>query len=213
MGSTAILVGLLVAVLAATCWYAGDKGASYVATPTKIGAMLALIALAVLLGARDSAAGTALLVGLALSLLGDASLTREDLGSFAIGLLAFLLAHLAYIVAFASRWFHPVGLLVVGVLLAPLALRSLPRARRGAIAQIGPRLGHMITGYAAVLVAMALAAGATGSVLLALGGILFAVSDTVLALNRFDAPRHRAHLVVMPTYHLAQAAIVLGVLL
>ena len=75
MGSTAILVGLLVAVLAATCWYAGDKGASYVATPTKIGAMLALIALAVLLGARDSAAGTALLVGLALSLLGDASLT------------------------------------------------------------------------------------------------------------------------------------------
>ena len=68
MGTTAILVGLLVAVLAATCWYAGEAGAAYVAVPTKIGTMLALLALAVLLGARDSASGTALLVGLALSL-------------------------------------------------------------------------------------------------------------------------------------------------
>lgn len=212
MGTTAILVGLLVAVLAATCWYAGEAGAAYVAVPTKIGTMLALLALAVLLGARDSASGTALLVGLALSLVGDIALTKDDLSSFAIGLLAFLAAHVAYVVAFLPLGFSAVGLILVGVVLAPFALRSFPRARRGAIRDVGPRLGHAMTAYVLVLLAMALAAGATGRPLLILGGLLFALSDTVLALDRFDAPRVRSHVVVLSLYHAAQAAIVLGVL-
>jgi uncharacterized membrane protein YhhN len=129
MGSTAILVGLLVAVLAATCWYAGDKGASYVARPTKIGAILALIVLALLLGARDSAGGIPLLVGLVLSMLGDIALTRDDTTSFAVGLLAFLAGHLAYIWAFAPQWFHLWGVLVVALVLAPFAALSFPRAQ------------------------------------------------------------------------------------
>ena len=69
-----------------------------------------------------------------------------------------------------------------------------------------------MTAYVLVLLAMALAAGATGRPLLILGGLLFALSDTVLALDRFDAPRARSHVVVLSLYHAAQAAIVLGVL-
>lgn len=213
MGSTAILVGLLATVLAATCWYAGDKDATRVARPAKIGVILALTALALMLGARDSGSGIALLVGLLLSLVGDAVLTRSDLTSFVIGLLTFLAAHIAYLVAFLPLGFHPVGLVMVAVVLAPFVVRSFPRARRGAIRDEGPRLGHAMTVYAIVLVLMALAAGSTGRVLLAVGGILFALSDIVLALDRFDAPRARVHVVVMVTYHLAQAAFVLGVLL
>jgi uncharacterized membrane protein YhhN len=97
--------------------------------------------------------------------------------------------------------------------LAPFAALSFPRARRGAVRGEGPRLGHAMTAYVVVLLGMALAAGATGRPLLLLGGVLFAISDLVLALDRFDAPRARSHVVVMSTYHLAQAAIVLGVLL
>lgn len=213
MGSTAILVGLLAAVLAATCWYAGDQGASSVARPAKIGVILTLIVWALILGARDSAGGVPLLLGLVLSMLGDIALTRDDVSSFALGLLAFLVAHLAYIWAFAPQWFHVWGVLVVALALAPFAALSFPRARRGAVRDEGARLGHAMTVYLLVLLAMALAAGATGRILLVLGGILFALSDLVLALDRFDAPRARSHVVVMSTYHVAQAAIVLGVLL
>lgn len=213
MGSTAILVGLVVVVLAATCWYAGDKGASYLAHPARIATLLALLVLAFLLGARDSASGVVLLVGLMLSLVGDAALTRADPSSFALGMGAFLVAHLAYLVAFVPLWFHLAGLVVVALVLAPLAALSFPRAHRGAVHAAGDRLGHAMTAYLVVLLAMALAAGATGRVLLIIGAVLFAVSDTVLALDRFDAPRARAPLAVMVSYHLAQAAIVLGVLL
>ena len=44
------------------------------------------------------------------SLVGDIALTKDDLSSFAIGLLAFLAAHVAYVVAFLPLGFSAVGL-------------------------------------------------------------------------------------------------------
>lgn len=213
MGNTAILVGVLAAVFAGTCWYAGERGMDSPARTAKIATILALVVLAVVLGAPGRPGGIALLVGLILSAVGDVALTRDDERSFSVGLAAFLLAHLAYVVAFVPLWFHPLGAVVVALLVAPLALLSFPRARRGAVLARGPQIGWSMTAYLVALVAMALAAGATGRVLLAVGAVLFALSDTVLALDRFDAPRARAHLAIMAGYHVAQAAIVTGVLL
>jgi uncharacterized membrane protein YhhN len=56
-------------------------------------------------------------------------------------------------------------------------------------------------------------AWATGSWVVALGASVFVVSDTTLAVNRFVRPLPGADVVVMVTYHVGQALIVLGVLL
>ena len=48
--------------------------------------------------------------------------------------------------------------------------------------------------------------------LVGLGASLFVVSDTVLAMGRFVQERRWTSVVVMVTYHLAQALIVAGLL-
>ena len=49
--------------------------------------------------------------------------------------------------------------------------------------------------------------------LVGLGVSLFVVSDTVLAMGKFVQPRRWTAVVVVVTYHLAQALIVAGLLL
>ena len=60
--------------------------------------------------------------------------------------------------------------------------------------------------------AMAVLGWATGRPLVGLGASLFVVSDTVLAMGRFVQDRRWTHVVVMVTYHLAQALIMAGLL-
>ena len=60
---------------------------------------------------------------------------------------------------------------------------------------------------------MAVLGWATGDVLVgARGAALFVVSDTVLALGKFVEARPWTRLVVIVTYHLAQALLVVGLL-
>ena len=63
-----------------------------------------------------------------------------------------------------------------------------------------------------VIAVMAVAGWATGSLLAGLGASLFVVSDTVLAHARFVAPRRWSRLVVIVSYHLAQALLLVGLL-
>ena len=67
--------------------------------------------------------------------------------------------------------------------------------------------------YMVVIGAMAVTGWATGLVLVGLGASLFVVSDTVLAMGRFVQERRWTFVVVMVTYHLAQALILAGLLL
>ena len=60
--------------------------------------------------------------------------------------------------------------------------------------------------------AMAVLGWATGDVLVGAGAALFVVSDTVLALGKFVEARPWTRLVVIVTYHLAQALLVVGLL-
>jgi uncharacterized membrane protein YhhN len=48
--------------------------------------------------------------------------------------------------------------------------------------------------------------------LVSMGGLLFYVSDSVLAYNRFGSPVRYGRVIVISTYHLAQIAITAGVL-
>lgn len=117
-------------------------------------------------------------IAIAFSWLGDVLLQNPGDAGFLIGLVCFLLAHIAYLILIIrrlrmrrfTRWM-PVYLLWWVALVVALA----------------PHLGVLLVPvavYGLVLGAMA-AFAATGTGWLAAGGALFLVSDTLLGLNRF----------------------------
>lgn len=126
-------------------------------------------------------------LGLGLSLLGDAALALPN-DQFIAGLVAFLLAHLAYVAGYLTRsravaW--PWMIVAVTAVFGFLFLLD----RRS---DLGP-LRIPVFVYAAVIGAMLWRAGSLMRVDAAgrwalLGAILFVASDMVLAWNRFVAP-------------------------
>lgn len=170
--------------------------------------LMPLLALAVFVAARPrrDAALTLLLIAIGLSWAGDVALSLP--GGFVAGLVCFLLAHLGYITLFlrmprARR--RPPAWTLVYLAWFPLFLTLL-----------GPHTGALLVPvalYGLVLGAMATCAALHGP-LIAAGGALFVLSDSVLGLGRFlpgyDFPLH--DLVVMSSYLAAQALIAVGVL-
>lgn len=156
------------------------------------------------------------IAALALGLIGDIGLLlsksdEPDL-PFLAGLGAFLAGHACYIVAFLLTGVATtnvlIGVLVVGV----LAGTSLPAVLRGAAATGGAQLAGVVGLYAAVLATMAVLAVGTGLVATAIGGVLFVASDTLLARERFASAVPHSPLLVIVTYHLAQALILVGLI-
>ncbi len=147
------------------------------------------------------------LAGLVLSLVGDVALLWPQRG-FLPGLVSFLLAHLAYLVAFsreqrvAARWLPYVGYAAVAGGMLAVLWPGVPATLRGPVG-----------GYVLFLAAMAAQAavlwrcGSARGAGLALGGLLFVCSDALLAFNKFSAPLPMASLGILGTYWLAQALI------
>lgn len=151
-------------------------------------------------------------LGLLLSLVGDVCLTSVvDL--FIPGLVAFLLAHVAYVVAYVGRT------------RALHLARLVPVAAFGALAftWLEPSLGEMrgpVLAYVVVICTMMWRAaaqigerpGAEGHAWAALiGAVMFAVSDTMVAYNRFVAPSLGVEIALMILYWGAQAMIAASV--
>jgi uncharacterized membrane protein YhhN len=175
--------------------------------------LVSLIAAAVIMGTTDTAAGQWLLAALVLSLAGDVALLSDSEGRFVLGLGSFLLAHVAFVVAFVHAGMPRGDLALVGLaLVAGLALVVARRVVPAAAREGGRPLAGAVTAYVAVIGAMVVAAWATGRPLVALGASVFMVSDAVLALDRFVRPRRFGSLAVMVTYHLGQVLIVVGLL-
>lgn len=167
-------------------------------------------------------AGSLFAAGLLFSLLGDVLLLLPRRG-FLPGLLAFLVAHLAYSAAFSLG---ALPALAPGALLAVVSL-GLSAALIGRLAARlrGTRHGRLLPALAAYGLVLALmlwsSVGrlfapvwpASAAAAVAAGGILFFASDSLLAWNRFVRPRRLGRLPVMITYHLAQVLLSIGVLL
>jgi uncharacterized membrane protein YhhN len=150
-------------------------------------------------------------IGLVLSLAGDVFLLWPRQG-FLPGLVAFLLAHLAYIAAFCV----PLRLVAkphVFVAYAVLAAAILAALWPG----VPPALRAPVVAYVLCLATMAAQAAAwwrasaTGhtadtalACMAALGGLLFMASDSLLATNKFALPLPLAPLWILATYWLAQ---------
>jgi uncharacterized membrane protein YhhN len=151
-------------------------------------------------------------IGLVLSLVGDVFLLWPKEG-FLPGLVSFLLAHLAYIAAFcvpvrlAAR---PLVFVAYGVVAALILSQLWPGVPGG--------LRAPVLGYVVCLATMAAQAAvwwrtAAGSAderyarVAAIGGLLFMVSDSLLATNKFALPLPFASLWILATYWAAQWAI------
>lgn len=129
---------------------------------------------------------------------------------FLAGLLAFLLGHLSY--ARAMQVYGTDQLSVAfGLLLVLIALLSFGyRIIAGAHALGGGQLTMAVTLYVVALGSAVVLGVGTGQLWIAGGIVLFAVSDLVLASDRFVQARPLAPLVVVICYHLAQALLLLG---
>ena len=202
-----------VAVAAPLDWWAVAVGGRRREWAFKPLVFIALLVAAVLMGAADSATGRWLLAALVLSLTGDVALLSDGEGRFVLGLGSFLLAHVAFVVAFIHAGMPRgdlalVGLALVAALAAVVGRRVVPAAAR----EGGPLLAGAVTAYVGVIGAMVVGAWATGRPLVALGATVFMVSDAILALDRFVRPRRLGSLAVMVTYHVAQVLLVVGLL-
>jgi uncharacterized membrane protein YhhN len=146
------------------------------------------------------------LIGLWCSLAGDVALLWPKEG-FLPGLLSFLLAHLAYLVAFtrvqglAAQRLPFVGYAMVAGGILALLWPGVPPALRLPVVAYVVCLASMAAQAAVVWRA---APGVTGGALLAGGGALFVCSDALLATNRFALPLPLSSLWILATYWTAQ---------
>lgn len=139
---------------------------------------------------------------------------------FVLGLLAFLIGHLFYIFTFRQIvWEHESQMLPTQKvrLLFPILL-----AGTGLMVVLYPVLGNMkipVLFYSIVLMLMVAYAllrvgrtSRTSFVWVFIGALLFMISDSVLAVNKFYSAFAFANVVVMVTYISAQFMIVKGVI-
>ncbi|WP_326542786.1 lysoplasmalogenase [Pseudorhodoferax sp.] len=149
------------------------------------------------------------LAGLLLSLAGDVALLWPQQG-FLPGLVSFLLAHLAYLLAFtrtqrlAARWWPFAAYAGVAAVVLAGLWPGVPAALRVPVLAYVLCLGAMAA-QAAVLWRCQPADAAARR--LALGGALFLVSDALLATSRFATPLPMASLWILASYWCAQACI------
>jgi uncharacterized membrane protein YhhN len=145
----------------------------------------------------------------------------RDESFFMMGLLAFLIGHVLYIVAYRQ---HQSGDPEKGLLATQKIRYSFPiiLAGTGLVVILFPTLGGLklpVLVYAIVIMVMAMTAlfryGRTNteSFWLVFGGaILFMLSDSLLAMNKFYSPIPYGGFLVMLTYSAAQFLIVKGII-
>lgn len=170
----------------------------------KVAASTAFVLVAFSLHAADYRYGRAIFFALALSWIGDICLLSERSALFLSGLAFFLLAHVAFSVAFISGALDlPVGAvgLVLMCIIGTLTLRWLWR-------HLDTFNKSAVSAYIVVLVVMcslaAARSAASGSMLVGVGALAFAASDISVARDRFVAPGFSNRAWGLPAYYSAQ---------
>jgi uncharacterized membrane protein YhhN len=212
MAISAIILSVCALLSAAlTIWSDAKKrrGLYLVAKPLTT---ILIIAVAVIAAAPVPAAYKTLIVaGLAFSLLGDIALMFPERW-FTAGLVAFLTAHVCYILAFkpgpgqtvSTGLFLPFvlyGLLMFFILAPGLGKLKLPVLVYVAAITI-------MAGFAA---ARFVDRGGLRPLLAFAGAVLFLMSDSVLAYDRFAKKIRIAQIIILGTYFPAQLLIALSV--
>jgi uncharacterized membrane protein YhhN len=188
-------------------WALNLAALNFIFKPLATLCVIVFAALRAGVGAEAASARRWVLVGLWLSLAGDVALLWPKEG-FLPGLVSFLLAHLAYLVAFTryrrfgAWWPAFVAYALVAGLILWRLWPGVPAA-----------LQVPVIGYVLCLASMAAQAavlwrrGVPRGGVLALGGALFVVSDALLATNKFAGPLPLASLWILTSYWAAQVCI------
>ena len=206
-GVSTLLAGVCIAATIVLV-VAERKNARAARNCAKLVASSAFVALSLELGATHSIYGKLLLTALLFSWVGDILLLGSD-AWFLAGIASFLLAHVAFAAAFATRLLSAPRLAVGGLLMTIVAALVLP--------WLWPHLSRFykiaVTAYVAALSVMAtLAIGASVSTTIALpiGALAFAASDISVARDRFVKPGFANKMWGLPLYYVAQLLITLS---
>lgn len=156
------------------------------------------------------------LFALVFSLLGDVMLMFVDTSEhfFTLGLVAFLTAHIMYVLVFLkhrNKQKSPFGFIALLLIYAACLFNFLKDG-------LGDMLIPVIV-YMIIILAMATTAflrknnvNILSYGLVFFGAICFMISDSILALNKFYQPIPWSNVSIMVTYALAQYLIVIGIL-
>jgi len=197
-----------VGIAALVDWAAVAANNERVETFAKTAVMLGLV-VAVVASGDLGTVEVLLIAALTMSLLGDVLLLPQ-VDEFVGGLGAFLIGHIFYAFTFLA-----VGIdLAWSVLGAAITIAAITLVGRRIVEGATLRdetLGRAVLGYILVISFMVTLGTGVG-VLVAVGAILFAASDSVLGWNRFVSPLAHGRLATHVPYHLGQGLIVLGVL-
>ena len=159
-----------------------------------------------------------ILLGLVFSWLGDLFLLFETKTPlfFICGLASFLLTHVCYIIYFLNSPASSIS----GLKKRPIIFLLVIVYGGSLFASLFPYLGALkipVLVYAIVICSMLLCAvhvypkvNAPSNKFYVIGALLFVVSDSLLAVNKFYHPIYLAHVWIMLSYCMAQYLIVVG---
>ncbi len=221
-----IALAIVSAAACALLVYAEYRYLARVRVAAKIVASLAFLGVG-LIARPGGAYGDWIVAGLALGVVGDIALLGDSKRAFLVGLTAFLLGHVAYVVAcaavespqywLADAWFAAALPVAVGAI---------------ALVKLWPRLGSLrvpVIAYVIVIVTMVIGALAVRGELehidpmlamlrrhrlsfeardrLAVGAVLFFASDLAVARDKFVAKTFANKAWGLPAYYAAQLCI------
>lgn len=213
-----LILAILFAVLEAIAVSKNRKQLEYIAKPA------VMVFLFLWLYTTTGLQGHALWFGLGIlfSLLGDVLLMFPSDRFFLLGLLAFLFAHIAYVLGFRdavaniSTW-SLILLVIIGINVSRL-LRRIVSAMR---AKGEEKLAFPVIVYGTVISVMLYAAMSTiydqswrtsAAFFVSLGAFLFVASDVILAWNKFVSPLRNGRVWNITLYHAGQISIIAGVI-
>lgn len=181
------------------------------AAVAKLIASTAFIALAVHAGALQSAFGKLILVGLGFSWCGDMLLIGSGEAFFLAGLVAFLLAHVAYVSAFVAHGYRRSWVVAAAIPITFIAIAVWGWLEPYTAAD----LSIPVRAYIAVISLMVIFAvgtkGAAASWLIVTGAVLFFLSDLSVAALRIVQTDLATYVVGLPFYYAGQVCLALSV--
>jgi alkenylglycerophosphocholine/alkenylglycerophosphoethanolamine hydrolase len=211
-----IILAFIFAALESLALWKGWRRLEFVAKPA------VMVCLFIWLSTTAGLQGTLIWfgIGILFSLAGDIALLFID-RFFALGLVAFLLAHLAYLVGFNIPFPETQGVWAFGIAIV-IGLSTVRLLRRivAGVRKTQKRLVLPVVVYSTVITLMLLSAlltlfrpewASAAAYLVSLGAFLFYLSDIILAWNKFVSPVKNGRMLNIGLYHLGQIAIVVGV--
>jgi len=161
-------------------------------------------------------------LGILLSLIGDVLLMISLDRMFIFGLIAFLFAHISYLIGFKNELMTVTAwsFLLIAILFIS-AVRVMRRIVTAMRAQGQTRLVNPVILYSTVISVMLYAAMTTlfnpiwksnASLLVSVGAFLFYISDLILAWNKFVSPIRNGRMLNIAAYHLGQIGLIAGVI-